>query len=97
MVASVVDVTSVMVAYTIGITQSSILLGLAYAIFDAIIVVWMRKPLSRLIRRIARLGVGRTSPPGANLTEIGLEATQARVIDHDIDVDIDPNSLDRGS
>ncbi len=59
MVASVVDVTSIMVAYTIGITQSSILLGLAYGIFDAIIVVWMRKPLTRAIRRMIRAVPGR--------------------------------------
>lgn len=50
MVASVVDVTSVMVAYTIGITQSSVFLGLAYGIFDAIVVVWMRKPITRAVR-----------------------------------------------
>lgn len=56
------DVTSVMVAYTIGITQSSVLLGLAYGIFDAIIVVWMRKPLSQLVRRMVRLGMGRVIP-----------------------------------
>lgn len=59
MVASVVDVTSVMVAYTIGITQSSVLLGLAYGVFDAIIVVWMRKPISRAIRRVAGIAGGR--------------------------------------
>jgi len=62
LVASVVDVTSVMVAYTIGITQSSILLGLAYGIFDAIIVVWMRKPLSRLVRRVVAVGLARPAP-----------------------------------
>lgn len=53
-VASVVDVASLMVAYTIGVTQSSVLLGLAYGIFDAIIVVWMRKPLARAVRRLIR-------------------------------------------
>jgi len=51
-----VDVTSVMVAYTIGISQSSVFLGLAYAVFDAIVVVWMRKPLSRLVRRALAIG-----------------------------------------
>ncbi|MDG7022300.1 MAG: hypothetical protein JRN07_02750 [Nitrososphaerota archaeon] len=50
------DVTSVMVAYTIGITQSSVFMGLAYAIFDAIIVVWMRKPITRLVKRALALG-----------------------------------------
>ena len=54
MVASVVDVTSVMVAYTIGIQQSSILLGVAYGIFDAIIVVWMRKPLANAMKSAFR-------------------------------------------
>jgi hypothetical protein len=49
-VASIVDITSVMIAYTIGIQQSSILLGLAYGVFDAVIVVWMRKPITRFIR-----------------------------------------------
>ncbi len=48
-VASVVDVISVMIAYSIGISQSSFLLGLAYGVFDAIIVVWMRKPLTKMI------------------------------------------------
>ena len=51
-----------MVAYTIGISQSSFLLGFAYAIFDAIIVVWMRKPLSRLIRGVLAIGSGRRMP-----------------------------------
>ena len=62
MVASVVDVTSVMIAYTIGISQSNYLLGFGYAIFDAIIVVWMRKPLARLVRRIVRRGMGKSAP-----------------------------------
>jgi len=54
-VASVVDVASIMVAYTIGISQSSFLLGIAYAIFDAIIVVWLRKPLSRVVQSLVAL------------------------------------------
>jgi hypothetical protein len=49
-VASVVDVGSIMVAYTIGIRQSNFLLGVGYALFDALIVVWLRKPISGLIR-----------------------------------------------
>jgi hypothetical protein len=51
-VATVVDVTSVMVAYSIGIQQSSFVLGLAYAVFDAIVVVWLRKPITRMIRSV---------------------------------------------
>ena len=59
-VASVVDVASIMVAYTIGISQSSFLLGIAYAIFDAIIVVWLRKPLSRVVSSLMALSGRRT-------------------------------------
>ena len=55
------DVTSIMVAYTIGVTQSSFLLGLGYGIFDAIIVVWMRKPLSRLIRNLINIRSSRST------------------------------------
>jgi hypothetical protein len=28
------------------------MVGLAYAFFDAIIVVWMRKPITRLVRNV---------------------------------------------
>jgi hypothetical protein len=59
-VASVVDVASIMVAYTIGISQSSFLLGIAYAVFDAIIVVWLRKPLARTIQSLMSLSGRRT-------------------------------------
>jgi len=61
-VASVVDVISVMIAYTIGIQQSNFLLGVAYALFDALIVVWMRKPFSRFIRGVFALLRGRNPP-----------------------------------
>jgi hypothetical protein len=64
-----VDVTSVMVAYTIGITQANIFLGVGYAIFDAIIVVWMRKPLTRLISKVARLGPRKLPPTDAFVVE----------------------------
>jgi hypothetical protein len=70
LVASVVDIVSVMVAYTIGITQSSVLLGLAYGIFDAIIVVWMRKPLSQFVRKLVRLGIGQASPSDRYVADI---------------------------
>jgi hypothetical protein len=51
-VATFVDVASVMIAYAIGMQQSNFLLGVGYALFDAFIVVWMRKPLSNLIRSV---------------------------------------------
>jgi hypothetical protein len=54
-IASAVDVASVMIAYTIGIRQSSVLLGLAYGIVDAIIVVWMRKPLAGMVASVINL------------------------------------------
>ena len=41
-----------MVAYTIGVTQSSVFLGFGYAILDAVMVVWLRKPISRSVRRL---------------------------------------------
>jgi len=58
-VASVVDVISIMIAYTIGVQQSNFLLGVGYAFFDALLVVWMRKPISRLISSTVALVVRR--------------------------------------
>ena len=55
------DVISIMVAYSIGIQQSNFLLGVAYAVFDAILVVWMRKPLSRLLRSVVGIRGGRSN------------------------------------
>jgi hypothetical protein len=65
-----VDVTSVMVAYTIGITQSSFLLGLAYGVFDAIIVVWLRKPISGAIRRVVNVRIGEDLPGDRYVADI---------------------------
>ena len=53
------DVIGVMIAYTIGIQQSNVFLGVAYALFDALLVVWMRKPISRFIRGVFALLSGR--------------------------------------
>ncbi len=60
-----VDIASIMVAYTIGISQSSFLLGLAYGLFDAILVVWMRKPISGAIHRLFEATRGQTIPSDA--------------------------------
>jgi len=65
-----VDVISVMIAYTIGIQQSNFLLGVAYAVFDAIIVVWMRKPLSRLIRSVVPTRDDRSSMRDAYVADL---------------------------
>jgi len=58
-VATFVDVASIMVAYIVGIHQINFVVGLAYAVFDAIIVVWMRKPLTRLVRNALAIRGGR--------------------------------------
>ncbi|MEM0075743.1 MAG: hypothetical protein QXV84_05290 [Conexivisphaerales archaeon] len=51
-VASVVDVTSILIAYTIGVNQMGFIFGIAYALFDAWMVVWMRKPIFSLVKKI---------------------------------------------
>jgi len=60
-VATVVDVASIMVAYVVGIHQVNFLVGIAYAFFDAVLVVWMRKPLSRLVSNVLAIRGGRSS------------------------------------
>jgi hypothetical protein len=57
LVASVVDVGSIFLAYSIGIHQLGFEFGIAYALFDAWIVIWMRKPITRMIKRILTSGV----------------------------------------
>jgi hypothetical protein len=56
-VATSVDVPSIMVAYAVGIHRFNFLVGLAYAFFDALVVVWMRKPLSGFVRHVVTSGV----------------------------------------
>ena len=51
-VATFVDMGSIMFAYAIGLRQMNLELGMLYAIFDAWIVVWMRKPIASGIRRL---------------------------------------------
>ena len=53
------DIASIMVAYAVGIHQFNFLVGLAYALFDALLVVWMRKPLSRMVRHVLAIRAGR--------------------------------------
>jgi len=55
-----VDVASIMVAYFVGMNQINFMVGLAYAFFDAILVVWMRKPLTRLVRNVLTIRGGRS-------------------------------------
>ncbi len=53
-VASVVDFGSIFLAYEIGSYRFSLETGLLYGIFDAFIVVWMRKPIYKTIRMAVR-------------------------------------------
>ena len=50
-IASFVDVGSMFLAYQIGVSQLGLSAGLAYAIFDAWLVVWQRDRFSSFIRR----------------------------------------------
>jgi hypothetical protein len=61
-IATFVDLASIMVAYSIGMSQSSFLLGLAYGGFDAFIVVWMRKPMAKILGSAFLQLRGQTSP-----------------------------------
>ena len=63
-IATFVDLASIMVAYAIGMHQSSFLLGLAYGAFDAFIVVWMRKPMARILGSVFLQLRGRPSWKG---------------------------------
>ena len=49
-VASLVDVASILFAYQIGAYGFGLGFGVLYAGFDAFIVIWMRKPISRFAR-----------------------------------------------
>jgi len=69
-VATFVDVASIMVAYTVGIHQFNFLVGMAYAFFDALVVVWMRKPLSRLVRNVLAIRGGRSIPRDVYLADL---------------------------
>jgi hypothetical protein len=70
-IATFVDVSSIMVAYAIGMHQSSLLLGLAYGFMDAFIVVWMRRPFARIVRWLA----GGVRPrPGRHTVASSLDA-----------------------
>jgi len=54
-VATVVDFSSILFAYNLGLHQFGTGFGLAYAAFDAYVVIWLRRPLTRGIRRFLKL------------------------------------------
>jgi len=51
-VATVIDFASIMLAYNLGVSQLGVAIGIAYAAFDAFIVIWLRKRLTNGIRII---------------------------------------------
>ncbi len=52
-IASFVDMASILFAYQIGVYGFGAGAGVLYACFDAFIVVWMRRPISRFVRSIS--------------------------------------------
>ena len=52
LVATIVDITSIMVAYRLGMDQYGIVSALGYAAFDAYIVIWQRKRLARWVHKL---------------------------------------------
>lgn len=52
LVATIVDITSIMVAYRLGMDQYGIVSALAYATFDAYIVIWQRKRLTKWVHKL---------------------------------------------
>ena len=53
-VATFIDFASILVAYNLGVLQLGVAVGLAYAVFDAYVVIWMRKRITGFVRRLAR-------------------------------------------
>jgi hypothetical protein len=60
-VATFIDFASILVAYNLGVLQLGVAVGLAYAVFDAYIVIWMRRRITGLVRRLVRLLLQRPS------------------------------------
>jgi len=54
-VATLIDFASILVAYNLGVLQLGVAVGLAYAVFDAYVVIWMRRRITGLVRRLAGL------------------------------------------
>lgn len=72
-VASIVDMASILFAYQIGVYGFGMGLGVVYACFDAFLVIWMRKPISRFARSVSPFRFARGSNlPAAQETETQL-------------------------
>ena len=50
LIASVVDVASIVFAYKLGVSQLGIAAGLGYGVFDAWIVIWQRDRIANGVR-----------------------------------------------
>ncbi|HZW55216.1 MAG TPA: hypothetical protein VFF30_02920 [Nitrososphaerales archaeon] len=51
-IASAVDIASILFAYRLGLAELGIGAGLAYGMFDAWLVVWQRERIAEGMRRI---------------------------------------------
>ncbi|MDG6904924.1 MAG: hypothetical protein JRN20_03965 [Nitrososphaerota archaeon] len=75
MVASVVDMSSIMFAYSLGMRNMNLLFGLGYALFDAWIVIWQRKRITRLMSgvnsRLRRVSTGKEYQPLTSSIYVG--------------------------
>ena len=68
-VASLVDMASILFAYQLGMNGFGIGMGVLYAMFDAFIVIWMRKPIARFARWISPYRIhSKSQPPEAEVT-----------------------------
>jgi hypothetical protein len=52
-IASVVDFTSIVFAYKLGVAQLGIAAGLGYGVFDAWLVIWQRERIANGINSIS--------------------------------------------
>ncbi|MDA4131408.1 MAG: hypothetical protein OK457_11610 [Thaumarchaeota archaeon] len=51
-IASIVDVASIVFAYKLGMSQLGIAAGLGYGVFDAWIVIWQRERIASGLRNV---------------------------------------------
>lgn len=54
-IASAVDIASILFAYRLGVSELGIGAGIAYGMFDAWVVVWQRQRIAAGLRRIEEL------------------------------------------
>ena len=52
-IASVVDVASIVFAYKLGVSQLGLAAGLGYGVFDAWIVIWQRDRIASGVRNFS--------------------------------------------